>query len=358
MEFLDRVPTFAIFNETIEIAKRRGSDGVRKMVTGVLRSYQRQGTPSLDSIPDLTQRLATEYSVAPWIVDQLMYELGEDKCRKILDSINRPAHLSVRMNPIQRSTAAIRQSLSEEYDVQESLLATDGLRLQNGPGLAQSASFQAGEVIAQDESAMLVGETMQLATGQKVLDACAAPGGKTTQLAQKVGPDGQVIAWDIYESRTRLIQQNARRMHLTNIVTEVHDATAPCPELKEEFDRILVDAPCSGIGLLRRKPETRYLKSKKDSSDLHRVQLDILDNVAPMLKVGGILTYSTCTMLHKENQMTIDEFLTQHPEFKLLKTQTDKKVKADRANLSLNIYPDDFGSDGFFIANMKKWSDW
>lgn len=354
MEFLDRVPTFAIFNETIEIAKRRGSDGVRKMVTGVLRSYQRQGTPSLDSIPDLTQRLATEYSVAPWIVDQLMYELGEDKCRKILDSINRPAHLSVRMNPIQRSTAAIRQSLSEEYDVQESLLATDGLRLQNGPGLAQSASFQAGEVIAQDESAMLVGETMQLATGQKVLDACAAPGGKTTQLAQKVGPDGQVIAWDIYESRTRLIQQNARRMHLTNIVTEVHDATTPCPELKEEFDCILVDAPCSGIGLLRRKPETRYLKSKKDSSDLHRVQLDILDNVASMLKVGGILTYSTCTMLRKENQMTIDEFLTQHPEFELLKTQTDKKVKADRTDLSLNIYPDDFGSDGFFIANMKK----
>ena len=333
MEFLDRVPTFAIFNETIEIAKRRGSDGVRKMVTGVLRS---------------------EYSVAPWIVDQLMYELGEDKCRKILDSINQPAHLSVRMNPIQRSTAAIRQSLSEEYDVQESLLATDGLRLQNGPGLAQSASFQAGEVIAQDESAMLVGETMQLATGQKVLDACAAPGGKTTQLAQKVGPDGQVIAWDIYESRTRLIQQNARRMHLTNIVTEVHDATTPCPELKEEFDRILVDAPCSGIGLLRRKPETRYLKSKKDSSDLHRVQLDILDNVASMLKVGGILTYSTCTMLRKENQMTIDEFLTQHPEFELLKTQTDKKVKADRTDLSLNIYPDDFGSDGFFIANMKK----
>ncbi|MCC3237116.1 16S rRNA (cytosine(967)-C(5))-methyltransferase RsmB, partial [Pediococcus acidilactici] len=118
--------------------------------------------------------------------------------------------------------------------------------------------------------------------------------------------------------------------------------------------RILVDAPCSGIGLLRRKPETRYLKSKKDSSDLHRVQLDILDNVASMLKVGGILTYSTCTMLRKENQMTIDEFLTQHPEFELLKTQTDKKVKADRTDLSLNIYPDDFGSDGFFIANMKK----
>lgn len=354
MEFLDRVPTFAIFNETIEIAKRRGSDGVRKMVTGVLRSYQRQGKPSLEGITDPTQRLATEYSVAPWIVDQLMYELGEDKCRKVLASINQPAHLSVRVNPAEQSAASIRQKLAEEYAVQPSLVASDGLRLKNGPSLAQSTSFQAGNVIAQDESAMLVGETMQLSEGQQVLDACAAPGGKTTQLAQKVGPDGKVVAWDIYESRTYLIQQNAQRMHLTNIVTEIQDATDSRPDLKEKFDRILVDAPCSGIGLLRRKPETRYLKSKKDSSDLHRVQLEILDNVADLLKVGGILTYSTCTMLRKENQMTVAEFLARHPEFEQLKTQTDKNIKADRAELDLNIYPDDFGSDGFFIANMKK----
>lgn len=354
MEFLDRVPTFAIFNETIEIAKRRGSDGVRKMVTGVLRSYQRQGKPSLEGITDPTQRLATEYSVAPWIVDQLMYELGEDKCRKVLASINQPAHLSVRVNPAEQSAASIRQKLAEEYEVQPSLVASDGLRLKNGPSVAQSTSFQAGNVIAQDESAMLVGETMQLSEGQQVLDACAAPGGKTTQLAQKVGPDGKVVAWDIYESRTHLIQQNAQRMHLTNIVTEIQDATDSRPDLKEKFDRILVDAPCSGIGLLRRKPETRYLKSKKDSSDLHRVQLEILDNVADLLKVGGILTYSTCTMLRKENQMTVAEFLARHPEFEQLKTQTDKNIKADRAELGLNIYPDDFGSDGFFIANMKK----
>lgn len=354
MEFLDRVPTFAIFNETIEIAKRRGSDGVRKMVTGVLRSYQRQGKPSLEGITDPTQRLATEYSIAPWIVDQLMYELGEDKCRKVLASINQPAHLSVRVNPAEQSAASIRQKLAEEYEVQPSLVASDGLRLKNGPSLAQSTSFQAGNVIAQDESAMLVGETMQLSEGQQVLDACAAPGGKTTQLAQKVGPDGKVVAWDIYESRTHLIQQNAQRMHLTNIVTEIQDATDSRPDLKEKFDRILVDAPCSGIGLLRRKPETRYLKSKKDSSDLHRVQLEILDNVADLLKVGGILTYSTCTMLRKENQMTVAEFLARHPEFEQLKTQTDKNIKADRAELGLNIYPDDFGSDGFFIANMKK----
>ncbi|MEE6727673.1 16S rRNA (cytosine(967)-C(5))-methyltransferase RsmB [Pediococcus acidilactici] len=354
MEFLDRVPTFAIFNETIEIAKRRGSDGVRKMVTGVLRSYQRQGKPSLEGLTDPTQRLATEYSVAPWIVDQLMYELGEDKCRKVLASINQPAHLSVRVNPAEQSAASIRQKLAEEYAVQPSLVASDGLRLKNGPSLAQSTSFQAGNVIAQDESAMLVGETMQLSEGQQVLDACAAPGGKTTQLAQKVGSDGKVVAWDIYESRTHLIQQNAQRMHLTNIVTEIQDATDSRPDLKEKFDRILVDAPCSGIGLLRRKPETRYLKSKKDSSDLHSVQLEILDNVADLLKVGGILTYSTCTMLRKENQMTVAEFLARHPEFEQLKTQTDKNIKADRAELGLNIYPDDFGSDGFFIANMKK----
>lgn len=354
MEFLDRIPEFAIFNESIEIAKMRGNDGIRKMVTGVLRSYQRNGKPSFDQIQNPIEKLSTQYSVAPWIVDQLTYELGEEKCVSILKSINQPARLSVRVNRWNKTHADIIKDLEYDYQVEVSPIAQDGLRLSKGPSISDSRSYIDGDVTVQDESAMLVAETMQLANGLKVLDACAAPGGKTTQIAAKVGADGQVTAWDFYESRVKLIDKNAQRMHADNVQTQVWDATKPQNDLQEQFDRVLVDAPCSGLGLMRRKPEIRYLKGKKDSSDLHQIQLKILNNVADMVKTDGILTYSTCTILRKENQETINQFLDEHPEFELIKTKTAKNLKQNRDDLSLNIYPDDFGSDGFFIANLKK----
>jgi 16S rRNA (cytosine967-C5)-methyltransferase len=354
MEFLDRVPEFAIFNESIEIAKLRGNDGIRKMVTGVLRSYQRNGKPSFDTIENPVEKLSTQYSVAPWIVDQMLYELGEEKTISILKSINQPSHLAVRINRWNKSHADIIKDLEYEYTVQTSAIAKDGLRLSKGASISDTRSYIDGDLTVQDESAMLVAETMHLEEGQKVLDACAAPGGKTTQIATMVGETGEVVGWDIYQKRVQLIEDNAQRMHLDNVQTAVQDAIAPREDLNENFDRILVDAPCSGIGLMRRKPEIRYLKSKKDSSDLHQLQLKILDNIAKMLKVGGILTYSTCTILRKENQETIEKFLAKHPEFEQLKVETAKKIKKNRDELSLNIYPDDFESDGFFIANLKK----
>ncbi|TLQ04625.1 16S rRNA (cytosine(967)-C(5))-methyltransferase RsmB [Pediococcus stilesii] len=354
MEFLDRIPDFAIFNESIEIAKLRGNDGIRKMVTGVLRSYQRNGKPDFSRIQNPVERLSVQYSVALWIVDQLSYELGVEKCTSILESVNQPANLSVRVNRWNKSHADIIKDLEYDYQVTSSKIAQDGLKLSKGPSISESRSYIDGDITVQDESAMLVAETMQLEPDQVVLDACAAPGGKTTQIAEKIGQNGKVLAWDVYDSRVKLITQNAQRMHLTNIDAEVQDAEKARPDLNDHFDRILVDAPCSGLGLIRRKPEIRYLKSKKDSSDLHQVQLAILDNVSKMVKNGGILTYSTCTILRKENQDTINQFLASHPEFELQRTETAKKVKKDRNDLSLNIYPDDFGSDGFFIANLKK----
>lgn len=354
MEFLDRVPDFAIFNESIEIAKLRGNDGIRKMMTGVLRSYQRNGKPSFDSIKNPVEKLSTQYSVAPWIVDQMLYELGEEKCISILKSINQPSHLAVRINRWNKTHADIIKDLEYEYTVTTSAIAKDGLRLSRGASISDTRSYIDGDLTVQDESAMLVAETMHLEKGQKVLDACAAPGGKTTQIAAMIGETGEVTGWDIYQKRVQLIQDNAQRMHLDNVKTEVQDAIASREDLDESFDRILVDAPCSGIGLMRRKPEIRYLKSKKDSSDLHQLQLKILDNIAKMLKVGGVLTYSTCTILRKENQETIEKFLAIHPEFEQLKVETAKKIKQNRDELSLNIYPDDFESDGFFIANLKK----
>ena len=353
MKYLDRVPNFAIFNETIEIAKYRGNDGTRKLVTGILHKFQRDGKPDFNKIKNPVQRLSIEYSVAEWIVDQLIYELGFEKCESILKSINKPAKLSVRINPTQIDKNSIIEELESSYQVKQSKVAPEGLILTKGGSVVDNIAYINGDVTVQDESAMLVAESMQLKPGQKVLDACAAPGGKTTQIAQIIGPKGQVTAWDIYEHRVKLIQQNAKRMRLNNINAQIHNA---CDKIDEKnlFDRILIDAPCSGIGLLRRKPETRYIKSKKDSSDLHKIQVAILDNVSQFVKEDGILTYSTCTMLRKENQDTVQSFLANHPNFTLIKTKTSNNLKASRVDKTLNIYPDDFGSDGFFIANFKK----
>jgi len=210
----------------------------------------------------------------------------------------------------------------------------------------------------QDESAQLVVPALDPQPGDRVLDACAAPGGKTTQIAAALDPDagGEVIALDIHANKVKLIGENAARMHVADRVAATElDARKVGTEFQAgHFDRILVDAPCSGLGLIRRKPEIRYEKQLSDSLNLQRIQLEILDAVAPTLKKGGIMTYSTCTILKQENQDVIAKFLADHPDFDLIKTPTELGLKADRKSDTLSIYPDDYLSDGFFIACLRK----
>ncbi|AEV95318.1 ribosomal RNA small subunit methyltransferase B [Pediococcus claussenii ATCC BAA-344] len=358
MKYLDRIPEFAILNESTEIAKKRGHDGIRRMVTGVLRSIERQGIPNVAAVSDPIERLSVEYSVKKWIIKQLINELGQKKTVSILKSINTPSKLSIRVNTVLSTTEKVTKGLEKEgFSVERSQVGSEGLILERVPySLSRSELFQKGDIIAQDESAMLVAEVMDVKDGMKVLDACAAPGGKTTQIAEYVGQNGKVVAWDIHDHRLDLIKKNARRMQLSDrIEVEKQDASIVDDQYDNNtFDRILVDAPCSGIGLLRRKPEIRYVKDNLDPMTLHKIQLSILDAIAEKLKIDGILTYSTCTMLDMENQGTVKEFLEKHSNFELVKVKTDKSLKDDRELDTLNIFPDDFGSDGFFIANLKR----
>ena len=205
---------------------------------------------------------------------------------------------------------------------------------------------------------MLAVESMDLHPQFKVLDACAAPGGKTVQIAEQLSSaqGGQVVALDIHQHKVRLIERNAQRMGVESVIKplaldarKVNDKFAD-----EEFDRILVDAPCSGIGLLRRKPEIRYTKTAHDSQQLHQIQLAILNAVAPKVKKGGIIIFSTCTILTEENEHTVQEFLQAHPDFTLERTVTKRALKDDRDSATLTILPSDYGSDGFFISCLKR----
>lgn len=356
--YLDRVPKRAIFNEAIQLAKDRGHEGIRRFVTGVLHAIDRQGLPDLAQIKDPTQRLSLTYSVPEWLVTAIQAQVGEDKALKILETINQPAAQSVRVNTAVATVEEVQQSLTDQgYTVTPSQVAANAFRLDD-KAANQSNVFETGELTIQDESAMLPVEALQVRPGDQVLDACAAPGGKTTQIAALLDAHsgGKVTALDLHPKKVNLIEANAERLHVADRVDAVAlDARKIDDKFpKKQFDRILVDAPCSGLGLIRRKPEIRYEKTAQDIQQLQKVQLGILDVVSHKLKPNGILVYSTCTILDTENSDVAAKFLADHPDFESMRVATTLKVKDDRTTDTLNIYPDDFDSDGFFVSAFRK----
>lgn len=357
-QYLERVPKRAIFNETINIAKVRGHEGIRRFVTGVLHQMDRTGLPDPAEITDRTQRWSIQYSVPEWLITTLIDQRGAEKTEAILNVINQPANQSVRVNRTRLTVAeATAQLTADGYDVTPSAVSENGLVLHGKPA-NHSELFKRGDITIQDESAMLPAESMHVTANQEVLDACAAPGGKTVQLAENVDESagGQVTALDIHQHKVRLITQNAKRMGLSDRVDALTLDARKVDDVFADgmFDQILVDAPCSGIGLVRRKPEIRYEKQLRDSEALAKIQLTILDAVANKVTINGIITYSTCTILNQENRDVVAAFLADHPGFISQRVQTANALKADRESDYLEIYPDDYGSDGFFISQFKR----
>ena len=358
MLYLDKIPTRAIFYDATEIAKRRGHAGVAKFVTAVLRRLQREGVPSLVAIKEPIERLSIASSTPRWLVAKLIDQLGQAKAESILASINQPASASIRVNTTKTTRAALQQALNDRFaDLKPSAVAGDGL-VAAGGHLAGTPEFDHGWYTMQDESSMLVAPSMTLAPDAQVLDACAAPGGKTTHIAQFLDPEagGKVTALDLHPHKVRLIAENAARLGLADRIDayamdarQAGDQFAP-----QSFDRVLVDAPCSGLGLIRRKPEIKYEKRPEDLDRLPAIQLAILDQVAGLVKVGGRLTYSTCTMAKEENQEVVAAFLATHPEYQQIATPGRERLAKVSDPLALQLFPDDYGTDGFFIATLTR----
>ncbi|USS85293.1 16S rRNA (cytosine(967)-C(5))-methyltransferase RsmB [Fructilactobacillus myrtifloralis] len=358
MIYLDKVPNRAIFDESIKIAKQRGHDGIRRLVTGVLHTVGRRGLPDLNQIQDPEQRLVIETSTPQWLVEALQAQLGNDRTNHLLATINQPAHQSIRVNRHKTTPNELQEKLEAAgFTVRPSTVAADALVVSHGVA-AQSELFQAGLYTIQDESAMLPVQALPLTGSELVLDACAAPGGKTTQLAEQL-TSGRVIALDLHAKKLRKIHENAERLGVADrIETQALDARRVDEVFADQtFDHILVDAPCSGLGLVRRKPEIRYEKSMADVRHLATIQQAILTAVAPKVKVGGTLMYSTCTILNQENRENVSAFLATHPNFEPVVVPTAHQLKPDRATPDLAIYPDDYASDGFFIAGFRKGSE-
>jgi len=356
--YLDKVPDHAILNEATEIAKVRGNIGIGKFVNGVLRNVQRNGVPDLAAISDPMERLATEISMPLWLTQRFVQQIGTEQTRQLGLSLFEVSHVSARVDLRSVTREEAIATLSEDgIEAEKSSVSPFGIVAKKG-FLAGSQLFHYGVLTVQDESSMLVAPALQVEKEMKVLDACAAPGGKTTHIATFLDADvgGKVTALDIHRQKVQLIKDNAARLRVEDVVTtqqldarEAHEEFAPA-----SFDRILVDAPCSGLGLMRRKPDIKYQKQASDFTRLPMIQREILDSVAQTLKPGGLLVYSTCTILKEENQDVVESFLQDHPEFKLVPVVANELITSKLVDDMLTLYPQDFMTDGFFISCLKK----
>ncbi|WP_071130274.1 16S rRNA (cytosine(967)-C(5))-methyltransferase RsmB [Enterococcus timonensis] len=351
MIFLSRVPDHAILNESVDIAKKYGHTGLGKLINGVLRNVQRNGKRNLDEITDPLERLSIEASFPLPLLTFLDQQLGFEKTSALAKSLLTPSRVSARVDLSEISRKYAQQQLTKEgIETEFSRLSPAGLVGEKG-FLAGSSLFEQGLITIQDETSMLVAPILDVHEDAQVLDACAAPGGKTTHIASFL-TTGRVTAIDIHQHKVKLIEENAERLHVTEkIWAEIGDARLAHKQFqKNSFDRILVDAPCSGLGLMRRKPDIKYQKNPQDFLRLPEIQLEILESCAQVLKLEGIMVYSTCTINILENEEVVQEFLKRHPEFILEQIKTDFAGTVD----TLTIYPQDFGTDGFFISRLKK----
>ena len=358
MLFLDSVPEHAAISEAVKIAKKRGGQFNGKLVNAILRELTRTPLPSLDTIKDEAERLAVETSHPLWLIKLWSKQFGWEKTIQMARANNERVNVTIRVNGVRGTREELKQKLeSEGITCEYGNLSQDALVILKG-NVIKTKAFEQGWFYVQDESSMLVARALKPKHHSKVLDTCSAPGGKTTHVAELMRQTGTVYAHDVYEHKIKLIEDNVKRLGLTNVVATLQDATTLNERYESDsFDAVLVDAPCSGLGILRRHPEVKITKQPSDLDEIMMIQKKILNTVAPLVKVGGTLVYSTCTVNRKENDKMVGQFLAQHPEYELdptLVNRLPEVLHEQTKNGMVQLFPGDYQTDGFFIACLKR----
>lgn len=341
MKFLDGVPEYAAVNESVDLAKRycRGREG---FINGVLRSFLRAGkeVELPDRSKDEVRYLSIRYSYEPWIIELWLEQYAPEFVEELLAAGNKTPDLVIRVNTLKTSREDVkRRIIARGYRAEDGFFCKEALHVE-GRGLIGGKLYNSGMFSVQDESSMLAVNMLDPQPGEMVMDVCAAPGGKTLAIAEKMQNRGAVSAWDIYKRKLAIIDREAERLGIDIVTTRSWDATRVDSSMMEKADRVLVDAPCSGLGVVRRKPEIKYKKKTREFDDFPRKQLAILSASSKYVKPGGILVYSTCTISPYENQQVIKEFLKKNTSFS----------KEEELQLLPNIN----NTDGFFICKMKR----
>jgi 16S rRNA (cytosine967-C5)-methyltransferase len=360
--FLDRIPPHAIVNEAVKIAKKQGHSGISGLVNAVLRKMvARIGFPDVPSDLSLEEQIGFRYSHPAWLIQRWISQYGQEVTEQMAAANLLPPHISIRVNRLRIT----REQLLEEINASgrnatPSYLSSDGIIVGSGGNMAHSPWYMNGHCTIQDESSMVVAAAVQPSRGMRILDCCAAPGGKSTHLAEWMNDEGSIIACDIHPHKIEIIKQNAARLGIKCIDTLCIDATQLSEHFAaHSFDSILLDVPCSGLGVIRRKPEVKWNKSEHEIKTLVQLQRNLLSTIQPLLKPGGTLIYSTCTLNHEENEDQIYWFLSQYDTFRLEPPPSSAIApqlleRCPSKDGMISILPHYFGSDGFFIARLRK----
>ena len=337
--------------EATELTKKKYGMTISKFINGTLRNYLRNKDTELKRLDD-EKNYEVLYSIPKWFYDTLEKQYGDNNLKKAITSLKKIPYLSVRVNKLKYSEEEFEEFLKAK-DIQI-IKKVDTVYYVNSGLIIISEEFKTGKIIAQDASSYLAAKNLGVLSNELVLDICAAPGGKTAVLAEQMENKGEIIAIDIHQHKIKLIETNMKKLGIDIVKAIVIDARNVNKQGRK-FDKILVDVPCSGYGVIRKKPEILYSKNRENIEELAKLQLEILNSAADILKDGGELVYSTCTITDKENTNNIEKFLKERKQFKVEKLYIPENVSGDYDKLGgfcIN-YKEEI-MDNFYIIKLKK----
>lgn len=355
MVWLDRIPNAAAVNESVELARRlcRANRRTTGYLNGVLRALAR----SIDSLPQpdcatKAEYYSLRYSHPQWLTERYLEQFGLKQTRLLLEADNRPAPTVLRVNTLRADAAQVREELEQQgISVRPHPRIPDCMTVSGTGSLEKLPAFAEGRVTVQDGASQMSVYALTPKPDTRVLDCCAAPGGKSFLIAERMQDTGEVISCDVYPHKLKLIEEGAARLGLHNIRTRQQDAAQLRPEWEEQFDAVLCDVPCSGMGIIRKKPEIRY-KDEAALRELPALQRAIVDNACRYVRTGGVLVYSTCTLFRCENEEIAEWFLRTHPEFE--PEVFSLPVCDEPVNGFVTLLPHIHETDGFFVAKFRK----
>lgn len=363
--FLDKIPKSAAVNEGVNLAKRYGHKSSSGFVNAILRKVTKKDYEDFFEIKDPIERIQKTTSMPKWIIEELLNEgLELEKVEKICKDSNQRPKISIRANRLKTNPKELKEKLEQKQIKVEEGILEDFLILNKVKNLEKLEEFKEGLFTVQDEAAGLTAIVLEPKQNETILDACSSPGGKTTYIGEIVEDNANILAWDIHKHRVLLVDKAAERLGIDRIKTEVKDASKYEDKYKEKFEKILLDVPCLGLGVLKRKPDIKWQKKKEDIVEISKIQWEILNTCSKYLKEGGDLVYSTCSILKEENENMIYKFLEKHPEFEIQKIILSNNNKSEKNNRNyfekflekdgfLQVYQNE-ETDGFFICKLKK----
>ena len=340
--FLDKVPKSAAVNESVNLCKKYNYKSAN-FVNAILRKIEKSDYQNIDDIKEINKRISLKTSMPEWFVDKLINEYGAKEALEICNDLNLRPNNTVRVN-----------RLKKNIEIGIPAILDDFRTITGTKNIVKMPEYINGNISIQDESAGLSSFILNPKEGETVLDACSAPGGKTTYLAEIMNNTGSIVAWDIYEERLKQVDENAKRLGINIIKTEVKDASIYDKAYDKKFNKILLDVPCLGLGVIRRKPDIKWNRTEENIDEITKIQYQIVKTCSKYLKDDGILVYSTCSILKEENINIIEKFLEEE-DFEIV--DISDKVKKDfkyvNEKNTIELFPNE-KHDGFYIACLKR----